>query len=160
MAKSGLDLCNGCLIGDDMKYISQNKLPDYRKKYLPNKCSILDLKEYNPVVDHDHNTGRIRGIISSEGNVLIGKIENFFKSRCTGCKIELPQVLRNIADYLEKEQGPLHPVGVRQLVKRFKRMGKDKQLDILSEHYDLSVINECKNSEQRSKLYRAALVKD
>lgn len=141
-----------------MKYISQNKIPEYRRANLPKECGILGLAEYSPVVDHDHNTGRIRGIISSEGNVLIGKIENFFKSRCSKCQAKLPQVLRNIANYLEREQGPLHPVGVRQLVKRFKRMGKIDQINILSSHYDIEKINECKNSEQRSKLYRATLV--
>ena len=143
-----------------MKYISQSRIPEYRRANLPAECSILGLYDYNPVVDHDHNTGKIRGIISSEGNVLIGKIENFFKSRCSKCQIELPQVLRNIAIYLEREQGPLHPVGVRQLVKRFKRMGKVEQLVILSAHYEKAIINECKNSEQRSKLYRATLVEE
>ena len=140
-----------------MNYITANGLNKYRKTNKPPSCDILSIDNYKAVVDHDHTTGRIRGVISSEGNVLLGKIENCFKSRCSKCPITLPEVLRSIADYLEKPQGPYHPVGVRQLVKRFIRMSKKDQINILLEKYDESIIKTCKNSTERSKLYREKL---
>ena len=139
-------------------YINNKQLIEYRKNNKSIKCAILDVADYKPVVDHDHATGRIRGVISSEGNVLIGKIENCFKSRCVDCELSLPEVLRKVALYLEGQQGPYHPVGVRQLVRRFRRMPKDEQIRVLSNAYSLEEIELCDNSVDRSKLYRRILV--
>lgn len=140
------------------KYVNHKELIKYRHDNKPKKCLILDVEDYKPVVDHDHSTGKIRGVISSEGNVLIGKIENCFKSRCVDSDLPLPQVLRNIAVYLEMEQGPYHPVGVRQLVRRFSRMAKEEQIRILNTKYSIDEIELCNNSADRSKLYRMILV--
>jgi len=139
-------------------YVTSNKLSQYRKDEKPEKCPILDVADFKPVVDHDHVTGKVRGVISSEGNVLIGKIENCFRSRCVDSDLELPNVLRRIALYLEQDQGPYHPVGVRQLVKRFARMVKEDQYTILLTHYCVESIEECSNSTDRAKLYRKMLV--
>ena len=140
-------------------YISQAELPEYRRENCPISCPLLGMIKFNDVVDHDHKTGRIRGVVSSEGNALLGKIENFYRSRCVNAEWDLPKVLRQLASYLEDEQGPLHPVGTRQLTKRFNRMRKDKQAALL-----LSVgasddeIAVCKNSNERTKLYREHLI--
>lgn len=141
-----------------INYVNHKKLIEYRKTNITLKCNILDVEDYKPVVDHDHNTGRIRGVISSEGNVLIGKIENCFRSRCSECQLTLPDVLRKIATYLEKKQGPYHPVGVRQLVRRFGRMAKEEQIKILKERYTQEEILLCNNSKDRAKLYRTILI--
>ena len=140
-----------------MKYITASGLNEYRKNNKSSSCDILSITNYKAVVDHDHTTGKIRGVISSEGNVLLGKIENCFKSRCSKCIVPLPEVLRCIADYLEKPQGPYHPLGVRQLRKRFVRMNKKDQIKILLEEYDKKTIDMCKYSVERSKLYREKL---
>ena len=141
-------------------YVSQSELAAYRKNNCPRNCPILGHSKFAPVVDHDHQTGRIRGVISSEGNVLIGKIENFYKSRCSNGDWDLPVVLRAIAEYLELDQGRLHPVGVRQLTKRFSRMSKDKQITLLQISGVISEdIAECKNSTERTKLYRKSIIK-
>jgi hypothetical protein len=139
-------------------YVSHSGLPKYRNNNKPEVCPILNVQNTKLVVDHDHKTGRIRGIISSEGNVLIGKIENFFGSRCSGCDLGLPSVLRRIAEYLEQQQGPYHPVGIRQLVRRFWRMPKDKQVSILEQFYSSDQIRSCKNSISRAQLYRKTLI--
>jgi len=141
-------------------YVTAKSLPAFREDNKPRCCEILAVKEYKAVVDHDHHTGQIRGVISSEGNVLIGKIENCFKSRCSISKEKLPTVLRNIAKYLEKPQGPYHPVGVRQLVKRFNRKNKKEQIKILLMELSEQSVLACKNSSERSKLYRKMLLGD
>ncbi len=141
-------------------YISQSELPEYRDDNCPIACPILGLHEFIPVVDHDHKTGRIRGVVSNEGNALLGKIENFYRSRCARTEWELPKVLRSLADYLEEDQGPLHPVGTRQLTKRFGRMKKSEQVAIL-ETYGVggAAVCNCKNSQDRTKLYRSVIVR-
>jgi hypothetical protein len=141
-------------------YVAQSELVKYRKDNCPSSCPILGHSEFIPVVDHDHKSGRIRGVVSSEGNALTGKIENFFRSRCVNGKWELPTVLRAIADYLEREQGPLHPVGTRQLTKRFGRMSKVEQYARLTLAGASDVeIEACKNAKARTQLYRSKIVK-
>lgn len=73
------------------------------------------------------------GVVSSEGNALLGRIENAFKRLSRVAKATtLPIILRNMASYLEREDtGTLHPQGFRQLWKRFNSFNKEIQLDIL-----------------------------
>jgi len=141
-------------------YVQQSELADYREEHCPTHCPILGHVGLIPVVDHDHQTGRIRGVLSAEGNALIGKIENFHRSRCVGGVLNLPEVLRNIADYLEQTQGPLHPKGTLQVTKRFSRKPKKEQVELL-QHYGTTPeeLAECKNSKQRTKLYRKKIVR-
>lgn len=137
-----------------MKYLTQKDIPKYREQHKPNECPILGNDQYDAVLDHDHQSGQVRGVISNEANVLIGKIENFYKSRCAKSINDLPTCLRQIAKYLEQDQGPLHPVGLRQLTKRFKNKKKTDQISLLEEMgIDGS---ECRNSKERASLYREA----
>ena len=140
-------------------HVRQQDLAEWRKQNIPKKCPILGIADFLPVVDHDHKSGRIRGVISNQSNVLLGKAENSFRSRCSATDLSLPEVLRNLADYLEQSQGPYHPVGLRQLTKRFGRMKKGEQESILSlQGIPEGEIKRCKNSKERTKLYRKALI--
>ena len=121
-------------------YISQTELAEYREANCPLGCPILGLRSFIPVVDHDHKTGRIRGVVSNEGNALLGKIENFYRSRCARTELDLPRVLR------------------RQVTKRFGRMKKSEQEKLLRT-VSPEVLAECKNSADRTKLYRRMIVK-
>jgi hypothetical protein len=141
-------------------YVSASELAKWREDNKPPFCPVLGHEVFTPVVDHDHKTGRIRAVISLEGNALIGKIENFYRSRCVHAEYGLPHVLRCIADYLEEEQGPLHPIGTRQLTKRFSRASRTTQIQKLEElGVPLKEIYACKNAKQRTMLYRRTIVK-
>ncbi len=141
-------------------YVKQKDLAKFREENKPVECPILGHKEFMPVVDHDHKSGKIRGVVSSEGNALLGKIENFYFSRCVHGEWELPTVLRALANYLEKTQGPYHPVGLRQVIKRFNKLNKDIQVEmLLSVGVIKSDIEACKNSSARSALYRKYISK-
>ena len=72
------------------------------------------IEDGEAVLDHHHQkkiggTGLIRGTLCRTCNVFLAKSEN----NCNRYKIqpdELPRVLRNMADYLEKKQLPyIHP---------------------------------------------------
>lgn len=117
-------------------------------------CPIL--KHWFPpeviVVDHIHkakradepginDAGLVRGCIHTSVNIILGKVENSWKR--TGLHkqdyITLPQVLRNMADYLERDALPLiHPTekiptkrlmksSFNKLIKEMKAQGYDKK---------------------------------
>ena len=137
-------------------YLPQNKIKDWRVKHQPKTCPLLLRKTSDWVVDHCHQSGMVRGVVSRVGNALLGKIENFAYRRCQISQGHLPAVLRGIADYLEREQlDVLHPVGLTQLCKKFKSLTSEKQKSIL---VDLGAkriqLMECSNASERIKLFR------
>lgn len=148
-----------------MTYLPQNQLAPFREKNKPCICPILLESSDDWVVDHDHQTGLIRGVISRKGNSFLGKVENYYLNRCSGDKAKLPEVLRGMAYFIENppasEQRIMHPVGLKQLTNRFKRnLSKHEQevsLRILGAKK--SEISSCKNVNERAALYRS-LVKD
>ena len=140
-----------------MKYLPQSKLAKWRKDNEPKECPLLGYKTDNWVVDHDHTSGLVRGVVSSEGNALLGRIENAFKRLSRVAKAAtLPRILRNMASYLEREDtGTLHPQGFRQLWKRFNSFNKEIQLDILKKlGVNRQQLSECTNSKERTNLYK------
>jgi len=143
-----------------MKYIAQKNLKDYRIKNKPSICPLLNYATKDWVVDHCHSGGTIRGVVSSEGNAFLGRIENAHKRLSKkASQSSLSKVLRNMADYLEKPcTGLLHPEGFRQLYKRFSRLDKATQLDILMKvGINRELIQACNNSLDRTKLYKSYL---
>ena len=137
-------------------YLPQNKLKDWRVKHQPKTCPLLLRKTSDWVVDHCHQSGMVRGVVSRGGNALLGKIENFAYGRCQIKQSHLPAVLRGIADYLEREQlDVLHPVGLTQLCRKFKALTSERQKSIL---VDLGAkriqLMECSNASERIKLFR------
>jgi hypothetical protein len=124
---------------------------------------LLDHKTKDWVVDHCHTGGTIRGVVSSEGNALLGRIENAYKRLSINARaLGLPQALRNMANYLDRPQSnELHPEGFRQLYKRFSRLDKGTQLDILLKvGINRELIQTAKNSTERTKLYKSYLRND
>jgi hypothetical protein len=140
-----------------MTYLPQSTLAKWREANKPERCPILNSRVSDWVVDHDHRTGFVRGVISRSANSLLGKVENFLRNRCGEKPEDYPRILRNLADYLEREKvNVLHPVGLTQLCKRFKNyLTADEQhnvlLDIGAEHTDL---DKCRNAIQRTALFR------
>ena len=137
-------------------YLPQNKLKDWRVKHQPKTCPLLLRKTSDWVVDHCHQSGMVRGVVSRVGNALLGKIENFAYGRCQISHSHLPAVLRGIADYLEQEQlDVLHPVGLTQLCRKFKSLTSEKQKGILVNLGAKRIqLMECSNASERIKLFR------
>lgn len=140
-----------------MSYLPQSKLANWREANKPAQCPILNDRQSDWVVDHDHKDGMVRGVVSRMGNSLIGKIENFLGKRCGQKPENFPKILRNIADYLEQQNTDvLHPVGLTQLTKRFQNyLTADEQYSVLRDlGGDDESLEACKNAKHRAALYR------
>ncbi len=100
-------------------YMSQNELKKLRENFMKNKkifCPILkkEIDFDKSVVDHKHKLksekpdlgfGHVRGIIEFRANAMLGKIENLYKRYGFHKEdISLPELLRNIADFLEQTE--------------------------------------------------------
>jgi len=140
-----------------MTYLPQNKIKEYREAHKPISCPILDTKTDDWVLDHDHQTGLVRGVISRQANSLLGKVENFYLKMCKGRKEDLPNTLEAMASYLEQETlDVLHPVGLTQLTKKFKYSltAHEQALELKAIGGSDADIGSCKNQKQRAELYR------
>lgn len=109
----------------EIKHLKTKDIKPLRDKLLKlneGKCPIL-LTELDPkqaVLDHIHkqrksdniteNAGVVRNTIDRNVNCMIGKIENAYKRYIPRDTNDLPSLLRNIADYIEK--GPYNENGV------------------------------------------------
>ena len=145
-----------------MTYLPASQLAKWRKENEPSKCPILNRETDDWVVDHDHSSGEIRGVISRQANTLIGKVENIYTSMCKGDPRELPDVLENIASYLRQPDSEiLHPVGLKQLTSRFKNnLKKDDQVFLLTTLGATNCeLNTCINISHRVKLFKNLLKK-
>ena len=129
-----------------MKYLPSSKLKQWRQDNLPSKCPIFKCRFNDAVVDHCHDTGLIRGVLHRQSNAWAGKIENSWKRfGQNNSKVSLPDALRALADYLENARTDvMHPVGLTQKCKRFKRFPND--------------INSCKNAAERTQYFRTAFI--
>lgn len=140
-----------------MKYIRQKDLKRYRIDHRPAICPITKRADFAPVVDHCHKSGFIRGVICREANAVLGRIENAYCRMSESSRVQsLPQMLRNMADYLEaKPAKHVHPLGFRQLYKRFMYLSKDEQIQAIEDAGGVAYIaHSKKNAEQRQKYYK------
>ncbi len=140
-----------------MTYLPQNKIREYREAHKPISCPILDIKTDDWVVDHDHQTGLVRGVISRQANSLLGKVENFYLKMCKGQKEQLPNTLEAMASYLEQETlDVLHPVGLTQLTKKYRNtLTAAEQISTLEDMgASREELDACTNLKHRAELFR------
>lgn len=89
--------------------LKQSEIKPLRDRLLKEQkgiCPVCLKKVQLPVLDHEHKkrykgSGKIRGVLCSTCNSLLGKIENsIVRYRIT--KEQLPSVLRNLAVYISR----------------------------------------------------------
>ena len=65
------------------------------------------------VLDHDHKTGRIRGVIHRDCNILLGKVENYtqYKGKRMATEGRIGLALAGMFDYMTDDYSdhPFHP---------------------------------------------------
>jgi hypothetical protein len=100
-----------------IKQLKGSEVPALRAKLLEEQsgvCPICSGDVNSPCLDHEHTkkikgSGQVRGVICRMCNVFLGKIENNCVRYGIGL-FELPRVLRNVADYVQKDPLPyMHP---------------------------------------------------
>jgi len=88
------------------------ELREYKKKHVLSECpicgrSMSTVESCNQVVDHDHKTGRIRGVLCRNCNGIEGKIHNLCVR--AGKHIENKAFLQAIINYWSlNESAPLN----------------------------------------------------
>lgn len=138
----------------------------YRKAVLQEQNSIDPItgeKITLPVLDHyHHGEQHCRGVLQNEVNAFEGRVYNAYKRYlCHLTDKPLPELLRNLADYLEKhaatapEDMVIHHTALSIDTNKFKRLSSTEQSRILTA---LDVVPES-NSEKRSKQARK-LIRD
>lgn len=134
-----------------IQHLQQKDLANFRKKLLlkqKGKCLICKKEVVRAVLDHSHvkrikGSGRLRGVICSSCNILLGKAENN-SVRYGVSQKELPTILRAMADYLEKEHLPyMHPSEAPPI----KRLSKRSYNSLIKEIIKI-------NNKQEIKLIR------
>jgi len=138
-------------------YLTNKDIKKWRQANKPRHCPILTSRRSDWVVDHNHHSGMVRGVISRVSNSLLGKVENYLYRRCGANPEDFPKILRNMADYLDqKDTDVLHPVGLTQLTKRFRHgLTSSEQVAVLRDlGGDEDGIKRCNNALDRANYYR------
>lgn len=97
-------------------------------------CLCQQIIDEDAVLDHDHKTGQIRGVLHRGCNAMLGKIENSMKlNKMDIARLEI--FCQNIIKYITEESKPLlHPTHRTQeekkllQKKRRQRANKKKNL--------------------------------
>lgn len=145
-----------------MEYLKYKDIKKLRELNTPELCPILMVKDNKYVLDHDHQSGLVRGVISNEANLIIGKLENAIVRYRSESSLSKKEITYNIYKYIARKPFDiLHPVGLKQKCSAFRSSSKDLQKLILLElGLDESNIFDCVNAQEREKLFRKALTKD
>ena len=103
-----------------------------KQKYID---PITKEKINDPVLDHQHfHEQRCRQVLQRECNSFEGKVQNAFNRYMKHLTDKpLPEILRNLADYLEKDysENPVHHTALSVDVNKFKALPADRQREIL-----------------------------
>ncbi|BEH88385.1 hypothetical protein [Klebsiella phage phiKp_21] len=145
---------------------NSNEAAKYRNEKLKEQNGIdpiIGIKITRPVLDHYHDGNQhCRQVLQNEVNGWEGRVANSFK-RCLGHLTDMPlhEVLRNLADYLEKnnnipeEEQVIHHTALTVDVNRFKRLPANQQSEILSDFGLVPGSNIKERSKQARKLIQS-----
>lgn len=119
---------------------------------------ITGLPLQTPCLDHKHDLeSLVRGVLSRQINAYVGKLENNYKMYIGyWCNIPLPELLRNIADYLEKPEDKRyrHSGWLKKVQTEFNKLNSSEQNEVLR-----SLIGKTgKNPKERKELFRKILL--
>lgn len=141
---------------------------DYRNKLLKEQDYIdpitkEKIQKGSEVLDHAHyGEQRCRGVLARECNSWEGKVTNAFNRYMKHLTNKpLPEILRNLADYLEQENDskPIHHTALGLDVKKFSRKPADEQKQILQSFDVEPESNQKKRANQARKLIKTGKLK-
>lgn len=110
------------------------------------------------VLDHDHTTQKCRAALNRNTNAFEGLVFNAYK-RCLKWMTNkpLPDVLRNLADYLEQDYShhPHHTGWIKRINIDFNKLPEPAKKKVLLE---LGINPTGNNAAERKKLFQSALL--
>ena len=124
---------------------------------------ILGIPITKPVLDHQHSGNQhCREVLQNEVNGWEGRVVNSFK-RCLGHLTDKPvyEVLRNLADYIERnekipeDEQVIHHTALTIDVKKFKNLPASQQCSILISFGVEPESNSVKRANQARKLIKS-----
>ena len=121
------------------------------------KCTGVLIPAKQAVLDHDHTTQYVRGVLHRQTNAFVGKLENNYKRFISWWHDgSLSDFLRSVAGYLEAGHDPrfLHPGWLKKAKTEFNRLGAKAKDEVL---LDLNT-TKGKNDTERKALFNAALL--
>jgi hypothetical protein len=93
------------------------------------------ISDSEAVCDHSHESQHIRAALHRQSNAFEGLVFNAYK-RCIKwvCDKPLPEVLRNLADYLEKDysHNPHHSGWIKKIQTKFNTLKEKQKDDVLT----------------------------
>lgn len=118
------------------RILKTTEIKDLREELTPpdGLCPILKVPMEGsakiPVLDHCHDSGMIRGVISLNANSVLGRIEKAYRKWLSKhTELSLPEVLRLYADYLEQPEHEIeHPEHINKHKRKVRRW-KDSTLE-------------------------------
>lgn len=120
------------------------------------KLTGMQIERTEAVLDHNHSTQYVRGVLHRQANAVLGKIENLW-TRYLGWWYNgtLGQFLRQCADYIESKPDTryLHPGWIRRLNIDFKKLPEAKKRIVLESLGE----KDAKNGIARNKQFLKAI---
>ena len=110
------------------------------------RCALCGgvLLKSDACLDHDHTTGRVRGAVHSDCNILLGKIENFVKRQGKAIvkRGGLENFLSGVYNYMHIDytRNPFHPTHLT---------AKDKQARLYRRRIKASKTEATKNKYRK-----------
>lgn len=120
---------------------------------------IIKEKVQDPVLDHNHKGEQeCRAVLDRTVNSFEGKVQNAFDRYIKHLTDkDLPTILRNLADYYEKDfsENPIHHTALTVDVKKFKSLPAAQQISILESFGVMPESNSAKRANQARKLIKS-----
>lgn len=116
---------------------------------------VIDLKD--TCLDHDHITQKVRCVLHRQTNAFEGRVVNAYKRNLAWLTdLPLPVILRNLAEYLERDfsDAAIHPSWTKVVMTKFNSLSEGQKKTALQSL--ASPVGE--NSKQRKELFRKILL--
>lgn len=137
----------------DVKNTRENMLESQRNQ---DALTGLTLELKGSVLDHDHKSQRVRGVIDRQVNAYLGRIENQFLRHMSWWYPQgLPTFLRQAAYYLEQDysHNPYHPGWIKRCMIEFRKLNGTQQKKLLKAFF----VEDAPNSTGRQKNFEKLL---
>lgn len=104
-------------------------------------CEVTGVKLLRHCLDHDHVTGKCRGVLESKVNLFEGRVAKQFRKYMRDCSMSYADFLIALGKYLNQQpdNAPLHYKTVEQMDKRLNRMLKSDIALMLVSDFSIEV---------------------